>query len=302
MSVDNQNRTRLRRLTKRLGDLPTAVLTWFFTDTAALYDVLGTQPGTGNFLNLGWWENTDALEVVDEETITEACRELVRQFAAFGSVSSRDEILDVGFGFAQQDVLLGREFDCRDITGLNITPHQVRKGRKLVEENGFSNRISLQLGDAVALPFEENTFDRVFALETAFHFHTRNDFLEEARRVLKPGGTIMLADIINGPEEGSDLLSSFVARAHENYWNIPPANRINRIEYADTLAEKGYRSIEIEDVSDHVLTPWVRNYLHWRLEQQSWPLNVLGRPGVQFLLKFYEEDYFEYVFARAEVP
>lgn len=300
MSVEDETTGRLRRLTKRLGDLPTAVVTWFFSDTASLYDVLGTQPGTGNYLNLGWWNSTETIEGFDEESITEACRELVRQFAAFGEVTPNDNILDVGFGFGQQDLLLAEEFNCRNITGLNITPHHVRKGRELVEENELADRVSLHLGDAVDLPFEANSFDTVFALETAFHFRTREDFLEEAKRVLEPGGTIMLADIINGPEQGSRFFSDLVARAHEAYWNIPDANRIDREEYRRTLNRKGFENTEVQDVSDHVLNPWVRNYLPWRLDRQPWPLNVLGRPGVEFLLDFYATDYFEYVFVRAD--
>ncbi|MFB6346260.1 MAG: cyclopropane-fatty-acyl-phospholipid synthase family protein [bacterium] len=295
---------RLRNLTKRLGDLPTALLTWLLSDTASLYNVLGSQPGVGNYLNLGWWDDlkTDT-DDINEDTITEACRELVRHFAEFGGINADDRILDVGFGFGQQDILLAKEYDCRTITGINITPKHVRVGRQLVEQNNFTDRISLNLGDATRLPFRADSFDTVFALETAFHFHTREDFFREARRVLKPGGKILLADIIDGPERSSSTaFRSFLARGHEAYWNIPPANRVNSEEYRRCLHQNNFHDIVVEDVSDKVLDPWVRNYLPWRINQQPAPLRWLGQPMLRSLLKLYQSEIFSYVFVRARIP
>ena len=302
MSVENEASRQIRRLTKKLGDLPTAAVTWFFSDTASLYDVLGTQPGTGNYLNLGWWEGSRSVgDPVDEETIHSACEELVRQFARFGDLEPDDRILDVGFGFGQQDVLLAEEFGCRDITGINITPHHVRSGQEIVRDHGLEDQITLQEGDAVDLTFDADTFDKVFALETAFHFRTREDFFAEAHRVLRAGGTLLTADIIDGPQrENSSPIYSYLARAHEAYWNIPPENRIDRREYRQSLANHGFRNIEVRNVNDHVLHPWVRNYLPWRLNRQPVPLRWIGDPLLKLLLTFYGEDFFEYIFARAE--
>lgn len=292
----------IRKFTKSLGDLPTLLITSFFKDTAKLYDVLGVQPGVGYFLNLGWW--TDELknaETIDKATIKEACRELVRQLASFGNLQPDDRILDVGFGFGQQDVLLADEFGCEDITGINITPYHVKKGRNLLKENSVDDRVSLHIGDAVQLPYSDDHFDTVFALESAFHFRTRRDFLKEARRVLKPGGKLLVADIIDGPKrsESDSRITSFLAEAHEHYWNIPSENRINRDGYKQQLRNEGFTDVTIRDVSDHVLEPWVNHYLSWRINQQTRPLRWLGQPLRKAIMRFYRSDYFSYVFVRA---
>lgn len=292
---------RLRRLSQSLGDIPTGILTWFFSDTASLYDVLGTQPGVGNYLNLGWWTHEYEPSELTEEIITEACRELVRQLASFGRIEPEDRILDVGFGFGQQDVLLAEEFGCREITGVNITGHHVRRGREIVKEHDQEDRISLHQGDAVNLPFDENSFDTVFALESAFHFRTREDFFEEAHRVLEPGGTLITADIIDGSGRArSPVIADGLARAHEAYWNIPEENRIELEGYEQTLERTGFDPLELRDVSEHVLQPWVHHYLPWRLQRQPAPVRWLGPPLLHLLDNLYTGDTFAYVFTRSQ--
>lgn len=293
----------LRWLTKILGDVPMVLLTSFFSDTARLYDVLGVQPGVDHYLNLGWW--TDKLrdaKPVDERIITEACREMVRKLASFGNVEPDHRVLDVGFGFAQQDVLLAREFGCRDIIGIELSPYHVKKGRKLIESNEVDDAVSLHLGDAVNLPYPSNHFEKVFALETAFHFQTRQDFFEEAHRVLEPGGHLLTSDLIDGSKRGSDdsLASSVMTRVHEGYWNVPPENRIDQREYEMSLQNKGFTTVDVRNVSEKSLEPWVQNYLRWRLERKAKPFQWLGGPILEKIINFYQKGYFNYVIARAQ--
>jgi erythromycin 3''-O-methyltransferase len=284
--------------------VPTALVTGLFSDTANLYDVLGRQPGTDHFLNLGWWTDELRAESTNEEIITEACRELVRQFAQFGDLQPEDRILDVGFGFAQQDVLLAREFDCRNIIGINITPYHVKKGRELLREENVDDRVKLHIGDAVNLPYPENHFNKIFALETAFHFHTREDFFKEAKRVLRPGGTLLTADIIDGPRRTSmnSAVSTMLATVHETYWNIPSDNRTDQQGYHHTLADKGFSKITLRDVSDQVLHPWVDHYLKWRVNQQPRLFNWMGQAVRRTITRFYQQGSFRYIFARASTP
>ncbi len=82
-----------------------------------------------------------------------------------------------------------------DLTGLNIDARQLAAAEAQTKPaNG--NKIGWVEADACRLPFEDNSFDRVLAVECIFHFPSREKFLAEAARVLKPGGYLAVSDFV----------------------------------------------------------------------------------------------------------
>ena len=130
------------------------------------------------WLNLGFWK--------EARTYPEACTALATLLADAAMLGPDDEILDVGFGFGEQDLLWKKKYRVKRISGLNVTPVQVEVARGRIRENGSENGIDLRLGSATAMPFPDGSSDKVLALECAFHFKTRDTFFAEAFRVLRP--------------------------------------------------------------------------------------------------------------------
>lgn len=84
------------------------------------YELVLTNAFTarGLYLNLGYWKTA--------RTIDQACEALAALVGNTAAMGGDDEVVDVGFGFADQDVLWMQRFAPRRITGLNVTPSQVR--------------------------------------------------------------------------------------------------------------------------------------------------------------------------------
>ncbi len=85
---------------------------------------------------------------------------------------------------------------------LDLTESMLVQGRKRAEAERQADRLDWIVGDAMALPFEDNSFD-VYTISFGIRNVTRiNDALAEAFRVLRPGGRLMVLEFSQLPNQG----------------------------------------------------------------------------------------------------
>jgi SAM-dependent methyltransferase len=80
------------------------------------------------------------------------------------------------------------------VTALEISGRLIDAGRRKAEEEGLAGRIAWRVGDAQALDLPDAGFDLVTAHTLISHVDEPVRVLEEARRVLRPGGTLVVFD------------------------------------------------------------------------------------------------------------
>jgi len=103
--------------------------------------------------------------------------------------------LDAGCGVGLQCRLLAEAVGTSGhVTGLDISPDAIDRGRKLLKENGLSERISLKEGDISHIPFDDDTFDWSWSADCVGYAPLDpRPFLKEMSRVVKPGGIVAIA-------------------------------------------------------------------------------------------------------------
>ena len=111
---------------------------WAFTPfqrlaARALYGLLATRAFTVNglYLNLGYW--------MTARTIDEACAALAMLVADAAGMRPDDDVVDISFDFGDQDMLWMERVCPRQITGLNITPMQMRLARQRVRRRDMAS-------------------------------------------------------------------------------------------------------------------------------------------------------------------
>jgi ubiquinone/menaquinone biosynthesis C-methylase UbiE len=267
---------------------------------ADIYKLVSTNAFTarGLYLNLGYWRTA--------QTIDQACEALADLVGRTAALGHDDEVVDVGFGFAAQDILWMEHFAPRRIIGLNVTPSQVRIARERIHAIGLTDRIDLRVGSATDMPLPDASCDVVTAVECAFHFNTRETFFAEAFRVLRPGGRLVLADIIRNAPASTRLrrgIQDFAWAAVATKFAIPPENADRRDAYANKLQAAGFAEVCVSSIRDDVFPGWHRSLAQDPALLRR--LHLLGRLPYRLLLSFDADavyNAFDYVLACARKP
>ncbi len=103
-------------------------------------------------------------------------------------------ILDLGCGPGIVSAALAPH--AREVVAFDITPEMLEKARQRCKEAGLRN-VRFELGAAERLPFADGSFNAVVTRLTLHHFSDPRQVLEEMVRVTRPGGRIVVADVVS---------------------------------------------------------------------------------------------------------
>lgn len=162
-------------------------------------------------------------------------------------VKKGERILDAGCGVGGSAIFLAKEKQAK-VSGVTLSEKQYRYGKKHIEEAGLENLVDINIGDYTETPFNNNTFDLIWALESLTSAPDKKKFAREAARILKPNGRIIIADYFatgkNRPDP-HNLLEKW-----RGLWSM--AKFLDLDTYIDIFNNEGYKLIRREDVTDAI--------------------------------------------------
>jgi ubiquinone/menaquinone biosynthesis C-methylase UbiE len=145
--------------------------------------------GTGSgMLSFGLWEK-DTINMFDAQ---ENLRKTV--MTCLGDLQSGAYGLEIGCGIGGAAVKLVQERDVI-LTCMDLVPAQLNIGKKLAIQALLEDKIEFRQGSSMDMPFQDQTFDFSYCIESSFHYPDKKAFFCESFRVLKPGGIAVVADI-----------------------------------------------------------------------------------------------------------
>jgi MPBQ/MSBQ methyltransferase len=155
------------------------------------------------------------------------------------------QVLDVGCGLGGSARYLASEQQCR-VTGIDLTQEFVEVANALTQMVGLSQVAEFHQGSALAMPFENNSFDIVWTEHVQMNIADKHAFYSEIDRVLMPGGRLVFHDIFQG--EGGELYYP-VPWAEEKSISFLAAPKLVQ----DTLEDLQFKILDWEDKSQQSL-------------------------------------------------
>ncbi|THV04886.1 S-adenosyl-L-methionine-dependent methyltransferase [Dendrothele bispora CBS 962.96] len=247
-----------------------------------------TPPKT-EWLNMGFWRGTSLFP--------EACRALALKLVQAARIKQGAKVLDVGHGSGESLIFLLSDSSVprpSSLTGITSLAVHHDRSRERVSRLQVPSEVEVNLyhGDAVYRPQAINhplspnsiiNYDGILALDCAYHFKTRKDFLRQSFEHLTPGGRIALADI---------CLDASRLKSWKRYFLfsvlrvMPLENGISMDQYVEELKNIGYVNVTIEDISEDVFPGFVRflkgRGLGWKIFGHS--MEWLYRSGARFVV------------------
>lgn len=201
--------------------------------------------------------------------------------ARLANISKNDRVMDAGCGYGGSAIWLAKNIGC-EVIGFTVVPYQGKIAKEFAEKNNLSNKVSFRQEDYAHTSFPDNSFTVIWGLESIVHAESKKDFINEAHRLLKSGGRILISEYMlreNPPPSDKEKL---VIDPWLKGWAMPSLLTPN--EYKNLLESSGFKNIKTHDLTNNV-----KQSLR-RLEK----LSNFGLPFAGFLrkLKLINQEHF----------
>ena len=166
---------------------------------------------------------------------------------AMASLKEGEMVLDLGSGAGFDCFLASRTVGPRGkVIGVDMTAEMVARARENAKQGGYSN-VEFRLGEIEALPVEDDSVDVIISNCVINLVPDKEKAFREAFRVLKPGGRLMVSDIVlHRP------LPEYVKESIEAYVGCV-AGALKRDKYLDAIKSAGFEDVVVMDESDFPL-------------------------------------------------
>jgi SAM-dependent methyltransferase len=125
-------------------------------------------------------------------------REATRELAERAGVRPGTRVLDAGSGVGGPSRYLAAEFGCH-VVGVDLSAEFCEVAAMLADRVGLAHLVEYRQGDIAALPLDDGEFDIVWTQHAAMNVPEKAAMYAEFSRVIRPGGTLALYDVIAGP-------------------------------------------------------------------------------------------------------
>ncbi len=243
-------------------------------EPAAHYDRVTEAWGLllGDELHYGVFDQGD-------ETLTEATNALTARMVAAADLSPGLRVLDIGCGTGAPACQLAEEHGV-EVVGITTSPVGIAAATERAAARGLSASTSFELRDGTDTGLPDASFDRVWCLE-ASHLMPRRDLLiAESARLLRPGGRLVLCDIMRLRTIPFDELR----RRTEEFAVLRAAFGNARMDSQEEYSELAEANGLVVDHVENLSAPTRPTFQHWldnADKHEAFVVEAIGADGLE---------------------
>ncbi len=149
-------------------------------------------------------------------------------------VDAESRVMEIGCGLGGPLRHIAARYGCR-MTGVDITPRQLAIARALSAGLDIEPRLEFVHADARDLPIADRTFSHAYSIEAFVHISDKAAAIREARRVLAPGGRLLVRDfVVHDPTAEFALFDDAV-------------HPLALDRYVEAFGEAGFEDVQVTD-------------------------------------------------------
>jgi len=244
------NRTQAHMVERPLAERIRA----YYDETWGDYRWLWLSP-RNYAIHFGYWD-------AQTRTHAESLLNMNRALAERLGIRSGQRVLDAGCGVGGSAVWLARTRDV-EVVGITLVASQVARARSYAEASDIVGKVSFEQHDYTQTTFPDGSFDVVWAMESACHALDKGSFVQEARRLLKPGGRLGMVEYMRVGRPLPRAADEDLLRSWLSGWAIPDI--ATEEEWGRWAEAAGLAEVRIEDITPQVRPSLRRLYRMTRL-------------------------------------
>ncbi|XP_061996533.1 cycloartenol-C-24-methyltransferase isoform X1 [Rosa rugosa] len=255
-----------------------------YTDMVNKYYDLVTS-----FYEYGWGESFHFAPRWKGESLRESIKRHEHFLALQLGLKPGQKVLDVGCGIGGPLREIAR-FSSTSITGLNNNEYQITRGKELNRIVGIDKTCDFVKADFMKIPFPENTFDAVYAIEATCHAPDAYGCYKEIYRVLKPGQCFAAYEWCMTDSFDPNNAEHQKIKAEIEIGDGLPDIRLT-VKCLEALKQAGFEVIWEKDLARDVKEsplPWYLPLDKSRISLSSFRLTAVGRFFTKNMVKVLE--------------
>lgn len=183
-------------------------------------------------------------------------------FNTLNLTTNNNHLLDMGCGLGATARFCATQEQVSKITGITLVDTQIQEAQELSTDVDVVKKLDYQLANYHNTPFSDNSFDGIYAIESACHSPEldKRSLLTEAFRLLKPGSRLVICDGFTKGLKPFNPIMKFCYKKTCEHWSLGNLGELNSV--VGTMTELGFRNIQIRNISMNIApsaayVPWV---------------------------------------------